>query len=136
MANKVYPKYKAACMGGGADTNLLIGNVKAVMIDTGAYTYSDTHEFLSDIPAGARIAISGSLASKAVSALAAFSSANCRWDGVTGASIEAVALFVDTGSPASSRLIMYDDTGITGLPVTPGGASFNGIPDSGGWFVL
>lgn len=136
MANKVYPKYKAALLSGGLDTNLLTTNVKAVMVDEGAYTYNDAHEFLSDIPSGARIAISGSLASKAVSALAAFSSANCRWDGVTGASIEAVALFVDTGVPGTSRLVAFYDTGITGLPVTPGGASFNGIPDSGGWFVL
>lgn len=136
MANKVYPKYKAALLSGGLNTNLLTGNVKAVMVDEGAYTYDDAHEFLSDIPSGARIAISGSIASKAVSALAAFSSANCRWDGVTGASVEAVALIIDTGSPASSRLVAYYNTGVTGLPVTPGGASFNGIPDSGGWLVL
>lgn len=136
MANKVYPRYKSALLGGGATTNLLTGNVKAVMVDMGAYTYSDTHEFLSDIPSGARISISGSFAGKAVSDLGAFSSSNCRWDGVTGASVEAVALFIDTGSPATSRLIAFYDTGVTGLPVTPAGASFNGIPDSGGWFVL
>lgn len=136
MANKVYPPWKAACQTGGANTNLLTGNVKVVMIDEGAYTYSDAHEFLSDIPAPARIAISGSLASKAMSALAAFSSANCRWDGVTGASIEACAIFVDTGVPGTSRLVAFFNTGITGLPVTPGGASFNGIPSSGVWYVL
>jgi len=136
MANKVYPSYKAACMSGGPATNLLTGNVKALMVDTGAYTYDDADEFLADIPSGAVIATSGNLGGKSVSALAAFKSANARWDGVTGVSVEAVVLIIDTGSRASSRLVAYWDTGVTGLPVTPSGESFNGLPDSGGWFIL
>lgn len=136
MTNKVYPKFLKAATTGGANCNLLTGDIKAVMVDEGAYTYNDSHEFLSDIPSGARIALSGNLSSKGVSDLAAFTSANCRWEGVTGVSVEAVALFVDTGVPGTSRLIAFYDTGVTGLPVTPAGASYNGIPDSGGWFVL
>ncbi len=134
MANKIYPKFKKASVTGG--TNLLTSDIKAVMIDLGAYTYNDTHEFLSDIPGGAQIGISGNLSSKSVSDLGAFTSANARWTSVTGVSVEAVALFIDTGVPASSRLIAFYDTGVTGLPVTPAGAAYNGIPDSGGWFVL
>jgi hypothetical protein len=136
MANKVYPKFKAAAISGGANTNLLFVAVKAILIDEGAYTYDDAHEFLSDIPAGAIIATSGALSGKAVSPMGAFSSANSRWDGVTGVSTEAAALIVDTGSRATSRLIAFWNTGVTGLPVTPAGASYNGLPDSGGWFVL
>lgn len=136
MANKIYPKYKKAAISGGANVNLLTSNVKLVMVDTGAYTYDDTHEFLSDIPSGARIGITGALSSKAVSDLAAFTSANGRADGVTGASVETLAMYIDTGTPASSRLVAYFDTGVTGLPVTPAGASYNIIPPSGGWFVL
>jgi len=136
MANKVYPKFKKACINGGSNVNLLTGSVKLVLIDSGAYTYDDAHEFLSDIPAGARISISGALASKGVSDLAAFTSGNGRWDGVTGVSVEAFAGYIDTGSAATSRLIWFEDDSITGLPVTPAGASYNAIQPSGGWFVL
>src|SRR3954465_7390433 len=101
MANKVYPKYKKAAMAGGANVNLLTGNVKVCLVDTDAYTYSDTHEFLSDIPLGARIAITGSLSSKVVTDGAAFQSANGRFDAVTGPSVEALVLFIDTGAPAT-----------------------------------
>lgn len=136
MANKVYPKYKAAAMSGGAAVNLLTSNVKLVLLDTGAYTYSDSHEFLGDIPSGARISISGNLASKSVTASGAFQSANSRFDGVTGTSVEAIAIFVDTGADTTSRLVAFIDTGVTGLPVTPAGASYNVIVDAAGWFNL
>jgi hypothetical protein len=136
MANKVLPKFKAACISGGANVNLLTGNVKVIMVDEGAYTYSDSHEFLSDIPSGARIATSGNLASKVVTTGGAFQSGNGRCDGVSGASVEAIAMYVDTGADATSRLVSYFNSGVTGLPVTPAGASYNIIPDSTGWFVL
>lgn len=136
MANKIYPKYKAAASDGGPNVDLLLGTVKLCLVDTGAYTYADAHEFLSDIPLGARISISGALTSKVMSALGAFSSANARFDSVAGPSVEALVGFVDTGSPATSRLIWFQDTGVTGLPVTPSGASYNVIIDSAGWFVL
>lgn len=136
MANKIYPKYKKAAISGGSNHDLIAGSVKLVMVDTGAYTYSDTHEFLSDIPSGARIAQTAVLGTKAVSDGAVFSSANSVFPTVTGASVEAVVMFIDTGSPATSRLVAYWDTGITGLPVTPSGASYNVIEDTGAWFTL
>lgn len=137
MANAVYPKYKKALMGGGSNANLIAGSVKSMMVDTGLYTYSAAHEFLSDVPSGARIATSGSLSGKAISDAGAFTSGNGRLDGVTGASVEAIILFVDTGAESTSRLVAFFDTGVTGLPVTPAGASYNIIPDTGGvWFVL
>ncbi|SRR5260221_64856 len=136
MANKIYPKYKKAAMSGGANVNLLVGTVKVIAIHVASYTYSDGHEFLADIPSGARISTSGALTSKSVSDLAAFQSANGRYDAVTGAEIEAVVMIIDTGADATSRLVAYFDTGISGLPVTPAGASYNDIPDPAGWFVL
>lgn len=136
MANAIYPKFKKAGHNGGANVNLITGVVKMVLIDEGLYTYDAAHEFLSDIPSGARIATSGALAGKSLDDTATFKSDNVRWDGVTGASTEAAALFVDTGSAGSSRLIAFYDAGVTGLPFTPAGASYNGIPDSTGWFTL
>lgn len=136
MANKIYPKFKKAAISGGPTVNLLTGSVKLVMLDLGTYTYDDTDEFLSDIAGGAQIGISGNLSSKSVSDLAAFQSGNGRFDAITGTSVEALAMFIDTGSPASSRLVAFFDTGITGLPVTPAGTSYNIIVDPAGWFQL
>ncbi len=136
MANRIYPKYKKASMSGGATADLIAGSVKAIMVNTTAYTYSDSHEFLSDVPSGAQISISGALTSKSVSDTAAFLSGNTRFDSVSGATVSAIILFIDTGAPSTSRLVMYVDTGIAGLPVTPVGASYNLIVDPAGWFVM
>lgn len=138
MSNRVFPKYKKAAMGGGATVNLLTGAVKLalVTISTGGYTYSDSHEFLSDIPSGDRYAVSGELTGKSIDDLANFKSANGLFTGVSGAEVECWVMFIDTGSPTTSRLVFYQDTGVTGLPVTPAGANYNAIMDSAGWFQL
>ena len=137
MANAVYPKFKAALInGGGASINLLTGAVRLALVDTGAYTYAVGHQYLSDIPGGAVIATSGALASKSVGDDGSFKSGNGRFDAVFGPSVEALVGYLDTGSPATSPLIWFQDTGVTGLPVTPAGASYNVVPDSAGWFIL
>lgn len=134
MANRIYPKYKKAELSGGLNTNLVTGAAKALLVAS-AYTYDDAHEFLSDIPSGDRISQSGALTSKAVTDLAAFQSGNARFDAVTGAACNAIILWIDTGALTTSRLVAYIDTGVTGLPVTPAGASYNLIVDPAGWFV-
>lgn len=135
MASAMYPKYKKKQGSGGANVNWISGAVKAVLIAS-AYTYDAAHEFLSDIPSGDRISISGALTSKAVTDGAAYQSANARFDSVTGPACDAVGLFIDSGSPTTSPLICYIDADhITGLPITPAGASYNVIVDPAGWFV-
>jgi hypothetical protein len=65
MANAIYPKWKETALQGSS--NLSTANVKVLLIDTNGgtpYTYSAAHQFLSDVPAGARVASSGNLASK------------------------------------------------------------------------
>jgi len=136
MANAVYPKAKKAAWSGGANVNMLTAPLKLVLLDTGTYTYNAADEFLSDIPSGARLAFTGALTGKSVSDLGALDFDNPTFPSVTSVSAEAVALFVDTGSPTTSRLIVYKDTGITGLPVTPAGASYNYIVDAAGFVVF
>ena len=46
--------------------------------------------------------------------------ADVTFTSVSGASIEAIVLYVDSGSEATSALIAYIDTA-TGLPITPNG---------------
>ena len=136
MTKRVYPKAKAAAFSGGVNVNMLTSAVKIILIDTGAYTYADAHEFLSDVPSGARLSISGALTSKSVASDGSFHSANARFEGVTSVSAEALLWFIDTGSEATSRLIAFQDVDIAGLPVTPAGESFNIVMDSAGWFFF
>jgi hypothetical protein len=114
MPNAVYPKAKEAALAAGL--NLAAGTVRAMLVDTAAYTYSAAHEFLSDIPGGARIGTAATLASKTLTN-GVFDAADATYtDLVSAPSIEAVVIYVDTGTEGTSRLVAYIDTG-TGLPI-------------------
>ena len=81
--------------------------VKAIIVDTAKYTFSDAHTNLSQVPAAARV---GSPV------------ADITFTGLTNApTVEAIVLYKDTGTEATSTLIAYIDTG-TGLP-TPAGVN-------------
>jgi hypothetical protein len=128
MTNALYGLGREGFLGGDIDWDA--NTIKAVLIDNGAYTVViDTHQFLSDIPAGARIAISAALSAK-TKALGVAGAANVVFSAVAGASVEAIGLYADTGVPATSRLICYIDTA-TGLPVTPNGGDINVNWDTG-----
>lgn len=127
MANKVYPKALERAFKGGLAVDT--ANVKAVLVDTGAYTYSNAHEFLSDIAVGARIATSANMATKTVTTV---TTDDVRFDcddftitvGASQPTCEALVYYVDTGVAGTSYLLKFVDTA-TGLPYTPpaGGGS-------------
>lgn len=135
MANKIYPKYKEALLTGGANISLTGGNVKAVLVDLGDYTYDDAHDFLADIAAGARVATSGNLANKDVTD-GVFDADDPAFTSVTGDESEAIVIYIDTGSAATSRLVAFFDTGVTGLPVTPNTGDINITFNASGIFAL
>src|SRR6185503_11262449 len=105
MANKIYPKTKKQLLQAGIDLSAV--DVRAISVDTGAYTYDDAHDFLDDVPSGARIAVSGSLANKALGDDGSFDSDDPILPTVSGATVEAIVLYVHTGNEATSRLLMY-----------------------------
>lgn len=128
MANALYDKGREGLLDGSIDWDT--DAIKAVLVDTGAYTVNlSTHTFLSDIAVGARIATSANLGTKTVTSGVA-DAADVSFTAVTGASVEAIVLYKDTGSAATSRLIAYIDTA-TGLPVTPNGGDINIAWDNG-----
>lgn len=90
---------------------------KVMLVDTGTYTFSQTHANLSDIPAGAIVGTAVALTGTVV-VNGACDANNATWPGVTGVSAEAVVIYKDTGSPATSTLIIFIDQA-TGLPITP-----------------
>lgn len=128
MANALYGLGREGFLGGDIDWDL--NTIKAVLVDTALYTVSiDVHQFLSDVAVGARVSTSPALTTK-TKALGVAGAANTVFTAVSGASVEAVVLFQDTGVEATSRLIAYIDTA-TGLPVTPNGGDINLNWDAG-----
>lgn len=135
MANAIYPKYKEALIDGASNVALDTGNIKAILVDLADYTYSSSHQFLSDVAGAGIVSTSGNLASKTITN-GVFDSADPTFSAVSGDPSEAVILYYDTGSSATSRLIAFYDTGVTGLPVTPNGGDINVAVNASGWFAL
>lgn len=134
MANAMYLKNKAKAYQGVI--NLLTSDVRLVLVDLADYTFSQTHEFLSDVPAGARVAVSSSLTGKTFdAATAGFKSDFKTFGTVSGDISEALIGYIHTGDPTTSRLIWFADTGVTGLPISPDGRDIKVTPASGGWFA-
>lgn len=134
MANAVYPKWKEAVMQAGSNSSLA-GTVKAVLIDTADYTYNAAHDFMDDVPAGARVGTAQTLGSKTFTN-GLFDAADVTLPAVTGDPCEAILVYIDTGSDATSRPVAYIDTGVTGLPVTPNGGDIAIAWNASGIFQL
>ena len=110
--------------------NWMTDTIKVILVDNGAYTpQTSVHQYLSDIPTSARIAGPVTLTSKATTGGAA-DAADCTFTSVTGASIESIIIYADTGVEATSPLIAYIDTA-TGLPITPNGGDIIVTWDNG-----
>lgn len=121
MANVWYPKALEAMLQG--DIALDTDVVKYVLIDLADYTYNAAHDFLNDVPAGARVGTPQTLGSKTFTD-GTLDGADGAFSSVTGDPSEGLILFVDTGVEATSRLLIFIDTA-TGLPVTPNGGNIN-----------
>lgn len=135
--NKLFPRYKEALLGSGV--NLVSGAIKAQLVDTGAYTQSDSHQFLSSVPAAARVGAAVTLASKTVTG-GVFDAADVTFSSVPAGSgtadkAEALIIFRDSGTEGTSELIAYIDTA-TGLPITPNGGNVSVAWDAAGIFAL
>lgn len=122
MANAVYPKFMEAMIGQAfSGSPSITGTLKAVLLDLADYTYNAAHDFYDDASAGA-VGTPVTLASLTfLNGL--LDAADSTLSSVTGDQSEAILLFLDTGTPSTSRLVAYLDTGITGIPVTPNGGN-------------
>lgn len=135
MANAIYPLYKEALLDNAANIDLNDGDVRVILIDAADYTYSAAHDFLDDVPAGARVATSGALTSTTVTA-GTFDADDVTLSSVSGDPSEALIIYIHTGVESTSRLVAYLDTGVTGLPVTPNGGNITITWDASGIFTL
>ena len=117
MANLIYPKAfeRAATTG----LNFVAGTIKVVLL-TSAYTYSASHEFLSDISGGAIVATSSALSSKTDTG-GVLDAADLTFTALTGSPIVSLVIYEDTGSSATSGLLIFIDGFSTFTP--------NGVDD-------
>lgn len=116
--NLLYDRGRQSFLEGGIAW--LTDNIKAILIDTGTYTPNfTTDQFRSDIPGGAQVSTSPNFTSKTSTAGVADAD-DITFTAVPATSVEAVVLFQDTGTAATSRLIAYLDS-VTGLPATTNG---------------
>jgi hypothetical protein len=65
-----------------------------------------------------------------------FDAADITFTAVSGATVEAIVLFLDTGTAANDKLICYIDSASAGLPVTPNGGDINVVWNGSGIFSL
>jgi hypothetical protein len=129
MTNSLYLAFKqeqigdAAGPGHGA-VDWEADTVNLVLIDSADYTASiNVDADLVDIPSGARVA-TGTLASKTAIASGnklVQDAADLTLTGVSGDQSEAIALYKNSGSAATSLLIVLFDTFTSGMPVLPNG---------------
>lgn len=127
MTNQLYAAFKQAAYD-GTGINLNTADVRAILVDAADYTFSAAHDFLDDVPAGARVA-TAALSSESW-ASATFDAGDVTLLAVTGDPSEVVILYIHTGTESTSRLICYIDTA-TGLPVTPNGGNITITWDNG-----
>lgn len=118
MANTLYDAARQRFL--ESQINWMTDTIKVILVSTSAYTpQTAVHQYLADIPVSARIAGPVTLSAKATTGGAA-DAADCTFVSVSGLSINAIVIYKDTGTEATSPLLAYIDTA-TGLPITPNG---------------
>lgn len=118
MANAVYPLYKQALLDASSNVDVNDGTVKVALIDTGTYTYSSAHDFYDDLSGvvGTPQTIANTTVTNGL-----LDGDNVTFTALSGNTVEALVIYIDTGVAGTSRLVAYIDTGVTGLPLTPNG---------------
>ena len=124
--NRFYPLGAQKILGGAI--NFSTDTIKAVLV-TGGYTFSDSHEFFSQV-SGLVLGAPVTLANKSIAG-GVFDADDAPFGAIAGGNIaQAILLYKDTGSPASSPLICYLDE-VTGFPFTTNGSDVNATWSNG-----
>lgn len=126
MAKTLYPLGAQKILSGAI--NFTSDTIKVVFLTSG-YTYSAAHEFLAAVGANT-VGTAQTLGTKSVAG-GVFDAADVDFGAVAaGSTIKAVLMYKDTGSSATSPLIMYHED-FTGFPFATNGAELD-IPWNNG----
>jgi hypothetical protein len=138
MANAVFPEYKEFLLGAAADVSLTVDDATngpfCRLVDTGTYTFSALHDFADDIVGG--VGTDQRITAPTV-ANGTFDGGDLTYTAVSGASIEALVLYRhNAGANTTWKVVLYLDTGVTGLPVTPNGGNITVTWNVSGIFTI
>ncbi len=121
MANALYDTGRNAFLRGDLSWN---SHTFKVVLLSSSYTVNLTsHQYLTNIPGGARIATSSALTTSLPGAGVADAS-DITFTSVTGSQVTQFVVYRDTGTEATSQLVAYFDTA-TNLPITPNGGDIS-----------
>ncbi len=128
MANALYDEGRRAFLGGELDW--LGTAMRVILVDAADYTKDlALHDFLDDVPGGAREEESSDLTSKSEDDGIA-DAADVTFSSATGDPCEQIVGSEETGTDGTSQLIFNIDTA-TGLPVTLNGGDVTVTWDDG-----
>jgi hypothetical protein len=138
MANALYDKWREQILQ-GTSTALLTGSgttgVYAALVDTGTYTFSQSHEFYSSL--SGVVGTDQEIGATKTYTGGVFDGADLTYTAVSGATVEALVLYVkNAGANTTWRLVAYIDTSVTGLPVTPNGGNIAVTWNASGIFKI
>lgn len=108
---------------GKGNIDLLNDTIKWAALTSG-YTFSQTHQFVSDLGANI-VGRSNSLGTKTMGSVAegVFDAADSLFSALTGSTVTQLVMYKDTGNDATSNLLLQVTSAkYTGLPFTPTGA--------------
>lgn len=138
MANAIYPKFKETVLNASAnvslDQNDATNGPFTALVDTGTYTYSSAHQFFSSL--SGLVGTDQRIATPTVTN-GTFDGNDLTYTAVSGASIEALVIYrKNAGANTTWRLVVYLDTSVTGLPVTPNGGDITVTWNASGIFTI
>lgn len=119
MANFIYKKAKESFLKG--EINLYSNTIKVLILNNSYNPNAETHQFVSDINSSCIEARSSALNNKSVT-LGVFDADDINISDYSGNSFNSLALYVDSGSDSTSRLIAYIDSS-TGIPFSSANVS-------------
>lgn len=129
MASQLYPKGKKKIL--DADIDLLVDDIRAVLIDTADETYNAADEWHADLTGTGIVVTTGNLATKDTTS-GVFDAANITISAVSGDTVEAIVLYKWTGVSATSPLIAWFDVST----YTPNGSDVTVVWNGSGLFAI
>lgn len=138
MANAIYPIYKQNLLAGTSgydlDNDTVNDGPYCALVDTGSYTYSSAHDFYSDL-AGV-VGTDQRITSPTVTN-GTFDGGDLTFSSVSGNTVEALVIYRhNAGANTTWPLVVYIDTSVTGLPVTPNGGNITVTWNASGIFAI
>lgn len=100
-----------------ADIDYLVDTIKVQLVDAD-YVFSAAHDFFDDVPAGAKIGTAGTLATKTSTGGVAKADNQVFTAVASGDTVTGLIIYKDTGSAATSPLIVFFDTKADSNPIS------------------